>query len=216
MTRSTASASCSTIWSSRIAGTERSPRRRSASRRWAFWMAASPPLTATYMAQPSISRCGWCAAGRPAHRARRGSGRRRAGNRARFSCHWSMKSRRQRRRRKRSGRLDAGTFAAEASGRTTGFRPAGRASSSGRDIPACPARSDRAAAAWPEPAASAKAASARHVDERRAGMEAEPGIYGGRCRKLRIEPERRVVVAKRQRDRRGGRRRAAPAARRAA
>src|SRR6218665_1063341 len=49
MARSTARPSCSTIWSRRRAGTLRSPRRRSASRRWALAMAASPPFTATYM-----------------------------------------------------------------------------------------------------------------------------------------------------------------------
>ena len=78
MTRSTASASCSTIWSRRIAGTLRSPRRRSASSRWALAMAASPPLTATYMLRPPSCGCGWCAAGRRRRRARPGSGRRRA------------------------------------------------------------------------------------------------------------------------------------------
>src|SRR5215468_5310424 len=37
------------IWSRRSAGTLRSPRRRSASSAWALAMAASPPLTATYI-----------------------------------------------------------------------------------------------------------------------------------------------------------------------
>src|SRR3954470_2198775 len=49
MTRSTARPSCSEIWSSVTSGTPLSPRRASASRRCAFSMARSPPLTATYM-----------------------------------------------------------------------------------------------------------------------------------------------------------------------
>ena len=54
ITRSTASESCSEIWSSDSSGTLGSPRRSCASSRWAFSMARSPPLTATYMAQASI------------------------------------------------------------------------------------------------------------------------------------------------------------------
>src|SRR5260370_13800905 len=55
MTRSTPSESCSEIWSSVTSGTSRSPRRSCASRRWAFSMARSPPLTATYMRWPSLT-----------------------------------------------------------------------------------------------------------------------------------------------------------------
>src|SRR3954453_4986870 len=54
MTRSTARPSCSEIWSRDISGTLWSPRRALASRRWAFSMARSPPLTATYMRLASL------------------------------------------------------------------------------------------------------------------------------------------------------------------
>src|SRR5262245_53548358 len=64
MTRSTASASCSEIWSSDSAGTERSPRRASASSACAFSIARSPPFTATYMSVAPVE---------DAHRARDGS-----------------------------------------------------------------------------------------------------------------------------------------------
>src|SRR6478736_5923961 len=54
MTRSTARPSCSEICSREISGTLWSPRRALASRRWAFSMARSPPLTATYMRLASL------------------------------------------------------------------------------------------------------------------------------------------------------------------
>src|SRR5262249_54986662 len=49
ITRSTASVSCSLICSSASSGTAGSPRRACASRRCAFSIARSPPLTATYI-----------------------------------------------------------------------------------------------------------------------------------------------------------------------
>src|SRR5262245_60785907 len=55
MTRSTASPSCSEIWSRVTSATFWSPRRALASRRWAFSMARSPPLTATYMPLASLA-----------------------------------------------------------------------------------------------------------------------------------------------------------------
>src|SRR6266404_1448225 len=49
ITRSTARPSCPAIWASETSGTARSPRRSCANSRWAFSMARSPPLTATYI-----------------------------------------------------------------------------------------------------------------------------------------------------------------------
>src|SRR6056297_2045820 len=51
MTRLTARASCSRICAMDSSATAVSPRRSSASQAWAFWMARSPPLTATYISK---------------------------------------------------------------------------------------------------------------------------------------------------------------------
>ena len=137
----------------------RSPRRRSASSRWALSMAASPPLTATYMAQPSIVRMR-VVRGRQATPS--GAARTRStprGKRAWFCFHCSTKWRGSGARRDGVGRLDARAFAATARSPTTGCRPAGSASSNGPDIPACPARNSRARSARPGSTTSANIAS---------------------------------------------------------
>ena len=117
----------------------RSPRRRSASSRWAFSMAASPPLTATYMSALRRRDAGGARQAGDAVWSRRRSGRRRAENARLFWPHCSAKWR---------GSADAarawrgsrcpGLRSTSGRRRIQRSRPGGSAWSSGQDSPACP------------------------------------------------------------------------------
>ena len=202
MTRSTPSASCSEIWASDSSGTSRSPRRSCASRRWAFSMARSPPLTATYMLslpsrKPRRARYGDNGIVMNQHdidaaRKQRGVDGQPLEQISRLqSWRAAPPCRRCRGRaaRKPAPRVRLSTCrisVVERSGYS--LLPNAKRSSAGRF---CAIADQR------------EAADRRIRDNRRAGVELEPFGDVRRRRHPRIEPDRRIVIEQGQRDRGG-------------
>ena len=133
-------------------------------------------------------------------RRRQGSGRRRAESARVFCFHCSTKWRGSGVGASVATRLDARAFEAAASRPPSGLRPGGSAWSSGRDIPACLARNSRAPSGSAGSATSAKCASAGVWASGAPVWKPSQLATAAEPRSDAVEPDRRVLVAERQRD----------------